>query len=87
VDIAVEVAGEGVDGSGAAEVDGCGGGLEAAVAIAFVEEELGVACGFVAWKDGGDVGVAVSVEVAGEEEFVGGCGDSVGDGEGTVSAA
>src|ERR1700733_4772582 len=40
--VAVEVSGCGVDGSSNVEVDGGGGGLEAAVTVPFVEEELGV---------------------------------------------
>jgi hypothetical protein len=40
--VAVEVSGCGMDGSGDVEVDAGGGGLKGAVAVALVEEELGV---------------------------------------------
>jgi hypothetical protein len=54
-----------------------------------VEEEQGVAWRGAAGagEDRDDVGVAVGVEVSGEEKFVGDCWDLIGDGEGAVAAA
>ena len=73
------------------EVDGCGGGLEGAVSVSFIEEDFGGLAGgavdvAVAGEDGYNVCLAVAIEVAGDMEFTFDCGCFAGVREGSVAA-